>query len=181
MTDISEIRRNLDYWRRKRTSYKSVYLAIVAGVPYSDSSDPYLRVPDDGFERVIYRYPGGQNLQKGNIEELEEVKTLITECDSIVQSLEDELMSLTGPEQTASEEITKAGKSDYRSKQWKKAKPIMKALYDDDASITLPKIKSDLAFQACFANGIPGDAQIRRKLKEFGIGLASGRRKKDRL
>jgi hypothetical protein len=67
-------------------------------------------------------------------------------------------------------------KPDYRTDQWRDARPIMEALYTDKKAITLPEIKRDPRFKACFKTGMPGDRQIRRKLKEAGIKLVSGTR-----
>jgi hypothetical protein len=41
------------------------------------------------------------------------------------------------------EEIISKKKTDYRTKQWEKALPIVKIFYNNNPSITLPEIKED--------------------------------------
>lgn len=116
----------------------------------------------------------------------------IKKCDKSIAVFDDKIRSMTpsiqgfepeaeSREQTHTRVETQqaTGKSDCRTDQWKKARPIMEDLCKgNEKTITVEKIRSDPRFKACFKDGIPpGDSQTRRKLKEAGIKLAPGKRK----
>lgn len=73
-------------------------------------------------------------------------------------------------------------KKDYRTDQWKNAKPIVMNLFQKDpGGLSLPEIKNYPPFKACFRDGVPSDSQCRKKLREWDIKLAPGRRKKKKI